>query len=715
MLTDQGPKKLLSLDDIYHPEGKIDFDHTLPEKLVWFDSNHYLQPGREGIVPVMKVHAPTGRSEPFYEAPLMRETLERLPGVSPEDAQQLAEQKGHPTNEDKTALLIHHKSDLLYYRLDDGTAFVLAGGRDPKVAAEFSPDGRLVCYIKDNNIHVVEVETRIDRTLTEEGTDATLAGRLDWVYQEELYGRDNFKGYWWSPDSTTIAFLLLDTSPVQPFTLIDHLSSTLALEVSKYPRAGEANPTVRLGVVLASGGPVQWVDTSGYEDVEYLIVRVAWTPEGGPIAYQVQDREQTWLDLNLASADSGASKTLFRETSGTWVRALDDPRWLKDGSFLWLSERSGWKHLYHYGSDHHLLKQVTSGEWEIRELHGTDEGCRLVYFTATEHSHVANHVYRIGLDGTGLTRLTLQDGTHQAEFSPAFDYFIDYRSDASRPTEVHLCAASGELVRVIDENRRPVFDQYRWGETEFLQVSTRDGFIMEAMMIRPPDFDPSKKYPVLVHTYGGPAAPKVVNAWGGATFLWHQMLAQKGYIIWICDNRSASGKGARSSWPVYRNVGELELQDLEDGLAWLKSKTYIDGSRVGIWGWSFGGALTVSALTHTEAFKLGIAGAPVTDWRLYDTIYTERYMGRPENNPEGYEKSSLLKAAAQLHGKLLLIHGTMDDNVHMQNSIQLIYELQRAGKQFDFMLYPKARHSVEDPHQLYHLRTLMTDFILEHL
>ena len=715
MPTDQSPKKLLSLDDICHPEDKIDFDRTPPEKLVWFDLDHYLQPGREGAVPVLKVHAPTGRSEPFYGAPLMQGTLERLPGVSPEDARRLAGQKDHLPNEDKTALLIHHESDLLYYRLDDGSAFVLAGGRDPKVAAEFSPDGRLVCYIKDNNIHVVEVETRIDRTLTEEGTDTMLAGRLDWVYQEELYGRDNFKGYWWSPDSTKIAFLLLDTSTVRPFTLIDHVSSTQALEVSKYPKAGEANPTVRLGVVSASGGPVQWVNTSEYEDVEHLIVRVAWTREGGPIAYQVQDREQTWLDLNLASADSGTSKTLFRETSGTWVRALDDPRWLQDGSFLWLSERSGWKHLYHYGSDHHLLRQVTSGAWEIRELHGTDEGRRLVYFTATEHSHVANHVYRIGLDGAGLTRLTLQDGTHRAEFSPAFDYFIDYRSDASRPTEVRLYKASGELVRVIDENRRPVFDQYRWGETEFLQVSTRDGFIMEAMMIRPPDFDPSKKYPVLVHTYGGPSAPKVVNAWGGATFLWHQMLAQKGYIIWICDNRSASGKGAGSSWPVYRNIGELELQDVEDGLAWLKSKTYIDGSRVGIWGWSFGGALTVSALIHTETFKLGIAGAPVTDWRLYDTIYTERYMGRPENNLEGYEKSSLLKRAAQLHGKLLLIHGTMDDNVHMQNSIQLIYELQRAGKQFDFMLYPKARHGVEDPHQLYHLRTLMTDFILEHL
>ncbi len=334
-------------------------------------------------------------------------------------------------------------------------------------------------------------------------------------------------------------------------------------------------PQPGLGVVSVAAEPIQWVDTSQYEQVEHLIVRVAWTLDGRAIAYQVQDREQTWLDLNLANADSGTSETLMRETSHTWVRALDDPRWLKDGSFLWLSERSGWRHLYHYGSDHELLNQVTSGAWEVRELHGTDEEGRFAYFTASEHSHVANHIYRIGLDGAGLTRLTQQDGTHRAEFSPAFEHFIDYRSDATRPREVRLCDASGELVRVIDENRRPVFDQYRWGQTEFVQISSRDGFVMEAMMIRPPDFDPSQKYPVLVHTYGGPSAPKVVNGWGGATFLWHQMLAQKGYIIWICDNRSSSGKGVGSAWPVYGNLGELELQDLEDGLGWLKSKTYI--------------------------------------------------------------------------------------------------------------------------------------------
>ena len=715
MSTEPPEKKTLSLDDIYHPDSKIDFDGKPPEKLRWFDSDHYLQPGKDEDVPVLKVHAPTGRSEPFYDSSLMRKSLEGLPGLTPEDARRLAARKGHAPDENMTAFLIHHESDLLYYRLADASAFVLAEGRDAKVAAEFSPDGRLVCYIKDNNIHVVEVETRIDLALTKEGTNTTLAGRLDWVYQEELYGRDNFKGYWWSPDSTRIAFLLLDTSSVRPFTLIDHVPTTPALEISHYPKAGQANPTVRLGVVSAAGGPVQWIDTSAYDQVEHLVVRVAWTPEGRSIAYQVQDREQTWLDLNLASAASGASETLFRETSGAWVRALDDPRWLKDESFLWLSERSGWKHLYHYGREHDLARQVTGGEWEVRELHGLDEGRGLVYFTGTEHSHIANHVYRIGLDGVGLTRLSQQDGTHQAEFSPAFDYFIDYSSDTTRPTQARLRDASGEQIRAIDENRRPELDRYLWGETEFLQVSARDGFIMEAMMIRPPDFDPSKKYPVLVHTYGGPSAPKVVDAWGGATSLWHQMLAQRGYIIWICDNRSASGKGAGSAWPVYRNLGELELQDLEDGLAWLKSMPYTNGSRIGIWGWSFGGTLTVNALTRSQAFKVGIAGAPVTDWRLYDTIYTERYMGTPDKNPEGYEKSSLLKGAEHLHGKLLLIHGTMDDNVHMQNSIQLILELQKAGKQFHFMLYPGTRHGIEDPHQLYHLRTLMTDFILENL
>ncbi|HKG22493.1 MAG TPA: prolyl oligopeptidase family serine peptidase, partial [Blastocatellia bacterium] len=403
------------------------------------------------------------------------------------------------------------------------------------------------------------------------------------------------------------------------------------------------------------------------------------------------------------------------ETSRAWVEVGDEPLWLKDGSFLWLSDRSGWKHVYHYAPGGKLVRQVTDGKWEVRSLHGVDQASGLVYFSGTEHSHIAVHAYRVKLDGTGLTRLTRTEGNHSASFNPTFTLYIDTWSDVNTPTQIHMAKADGSPARVVDENRVDALKQFKLGKVEFVQVKTRDGFVMEAMMIKPPDFDPNKKYPVMSHTYGGPQSPQVRNAWAGQKYMWHQMLAQKGVIVWICDNRSASGKGVESAWPVYRNFGELELRDLEDGLSWLKAQPYVDGSRIGIWGWSFGGYMTSYALTHSKSFKIGIAGGSVTDWRLYDSIYTERYMGTPQNNPEGYDKTGPLSAAANLSGKLLLLHGIMDDNVHVQNTIKFVYELQKAGKHFQLMLYPKSRHGIVDPLLQKHMQSLMTDFIMENL
>jgi dipeptidyl-peptidase-4 len=283
------------------------------------------------------------------------------------------------------------------------------------------------------------------------------------------------------------------------------------------------------------------------------------------------------------------------------------------------------------------------------------------------------------------------------------------------PTQVRLDDGNGKLVRAIDEIKIDALQQYKLGKVEFMNVKTRDGFTMEAMMIKPPDFDPAKKYPVMSYTYSGPQSQSVRNAWGGTRYLWHQMLAEKGYIIWICDNRTASNKGVSSAWPLYKNFGELELRDLEDGIAWLKQQPYVDGSRIGLWGWSYGGFMTSYALTHSQTFKIGIAGGTVSDWRNYDSIYTERYMQTPQDNTDGYWKSSPVHYAKDLHGKLLLIHGAIDDNVHMANTIQFLYELQKSGKQVQLMLYPKSRHGVTDPILVKHMQQMMTDYILGNL
>lgn len=718
-LTAVSQQKLLTIDDIFDPAKRVNFNGTTPTVRWLKDGNHYLlvnDASRRDVPRLQKVNAATGEAMPFFDAAKMQAAFAALPGISAENARQLSNRGNYNLNPAQTAVLINWSNDLFYYEFSSDRAVRLTSNPEEELSEEFSPDGRMVSFVRDNNLYVEDLGMqRRERALTRDGSAKIINGRLDWVYQEELYGRGNYGAYWWSPDSTSIAFLRFDENPVPEFTVVDHIPYRQNVELTPYPKAGDPNPHVKLGVVNAAGGDIRWVDTYKYQPADMLISRVAWTPDSKKVVYQAQNREQTFLDLNFADARDGKSTNIIHETSKAWVAINENPIWLKDGTFLWASERDGWEHLYHYSADGKLLRQVTDGKWEVRSIQGVDEPNGFIYFTGTQHSHIAPNGYRIKLDGTGLQRLTTTAGSHRIDVSPTHNYFIDVWSDLNTPSQVRLFDASGKLVRVIAENKVDALKQYKLGTPELLQVKTRDGFVMEAMMIKPPDFDPRKKYPVMSFTYGGPHAPQVRDAWGSATYMWHQMLAQKGYIIWVCDNRTASGKGLESTWPVYKNFGELELRDIEDGLTWLKDQSYVDGSRIGIWGWSYGGFMTSYALTHSKSFKIGIAGGSVTDWRDYDSIYTERYMQTPQNNPEGYKKSSPVNAAKDLHGKLLLIHGAIDDNVHMQNTIQFVYELQKAGKQFELMLYPKSRHGVTDPLLLKHMRQMMTDFILENL
>ncbi|HYE16403.1 MAG TPA: DPP IV N-terminal domain-containing protein [Pyrinomonadaceae bacterium] len=711
--------KQLTVEDIYDPARKASFGNEPVSDLKWLnDGEHYLWAKKDGgakATTLLRVNARTGRSEPFFDAARMEAALARLPGVTREDAAKLARKGSYTMSPSQTGLLLNHANDLFYYDTASGSAVRLTSGPGEESEEDFSPDGRMVSFVRANNLHVVELATQRERALTSDGSATVLNGVLDWVYEEELYGRGNKRGYWWSPDSARIAYLRLDEARVKTFPVVDHIPREQVLEDTPYPLAGEPNPLVTLGVVGAAGGETTWVDLSGYEPTDLLVVRVAWSPDSRRVVYQAQNREQTYLDLNAADAGTGKTTRLFQEKTPAWVEVVDNPLWLRDGSFLWRSERTGWAHIYHYSGDGKLIRQVTDGKWEARSLEGVDEKAGWAYFRGTEHSHIADHIYRVRLDGTGLTRLSKAEGNHSATFNPQFTLFIDKWSDINTPAQTRVHAADGSAVRVVDENRADALRQYRLGAAEFLQVRSRDGFPMEAMMIKPPGFDPSKKYPVMSFTYGGPHAPQVKNNWGGQSYLWHQMLAQKGYIIWVLDNRTASGEGAESAWMGYKKMGVLELQDLEDGVSYLKGLPYVDGSRIGLWGWSYGGFMTSYALTHSKSFRLGIAGGSVTDWANYDSIYTERIMRTPQNNPEGYAETSVLRAAKNLSGKLLLIHGAIDDNVHMSNTIQLAYELQKAGKPFRLMLYPKSRHGVSDPLLLKHMRQMMADFILENL
>jgi len=711
--------KQLTIDDIFDPGKRVAFNGT-PASPRWLkDGVHYLVVSKErnAFPRLLKVNAVKGTSQPFYDAAKMEAAFAALPGFSKDDARRLANQTSYQPNPAETGVLINFANDLFYYEFGGDRAIRLTSNPDEEVGEGFSPDGRMVSFVRGNNLYVEDLSMqRRERALTSDGSPKILNGRLDWVYQEELYGRGNFGAYWWSPDSTRIAFLRIDENPVPEFPVVDHIPLHQTLELTPYPKAGDPNPTVKLGMVNAVGGEVHWADTYKYPAEDLLIVRVGWFPDGKKVWYQAQNREQTFLELNSANPADGKSATLFRETSKAWVEVVDEGlRWLKDGSFLWLSSRDGWQHIYHYGADGKLAKQITKGDWDVRSLDEVDEGKGIIYFTGSEHSYIANDAYSIKLDGSGMNRVTTTEGNHRAAFNSNASHFIDVWNDVNTPTQVRLYDTAGKLVRIIDENKVDALKQYKLGKTELLTVKTRDGFTMEAMMIKPPDFDPAKKYPVWSYTYGGPQSQSVRNAWGGPRYMWHQMLAQKGYIVWIVDNRSASNKGVQSAWPVYKNLGELELRDLEDGFAWLKTQPYVDGSRIGIWGWSYGGYMTSYALTHSQTFKIGIAGGTVADWRHYDTIYTERLMQTPQHNPEGYKKSSPVHLAKDLHGKLLLIHGAIDDNVHMANTIQFLYELQKSGKQVQLMVYPKSRHGITDPALVKHWYQMMTDFVLANL
>ena len=708
-LTAQGQQRSLSVEAIYDPARRVDFNGVPPLDVTWLDADTYLVERGEGWT---KVDAVSGQSSRHFDPAAMEKALGALPGVTRDEAARLARSTQMTMNPAHSGALMTVADDLYFFDFDTARASRLTSTPGEEEEATFSPDGRLVAFVRGHDLYVVDLGSQREQAITTDGNAEILNGKLDWLYQEEIYGRGRFRAYWWSPDSTRLAFLRLDERPVPEYTVVDHIPYRPVVEVTDYPKAGDPNPLVRLGVSRIAGGEPVWADLGAYSAIDFLIVNVGWTPDSRQVVHQVTDREQTWLDLNLADAASGRARRILRETTKAWVNENGNPVWLKDGSFLWLSERSGFKHVYHYGVDGVLRRQVTNGRWEIRTLYGVDEQGGWIYFAAPERSALETDIYRIRLDGTAMARLSQRPGTHRAIFNPTFTQYVGVWNDVTTPSQVRLHRADGTELRVIEANSVPTHAQYRFSKPEFVQVPARDGFVMDAMIIKPPDFTPTRRYPVYQFTYAGPGAAQVRNQWGGSQYVFHQLLAQQGIVVWIHDNRSASGKGAESQWPVYGRFGETELEDLEDGIAWLKKQPYIDGSRIVLSGWSYGGFMAAYALTHSTSWSAGIVGAPVTDWRDYDTIYTERYMKMPQNNPDGYRRTAPRFAADRLHGRMLLIHGTIDDNVHMQNTVQFAYELQRAGKPFELMLYPRSRHSVSDARLNLHLRQLMYDFVM---
>jgi dipeptidyl aminopeptidase/acylaminoacyl peptidase len=696
-----------------------DFGGAPTSGLTWLaDGEHFFQ-RKDGQQ--LKVHALTGKSQPHedFDRQKVAQALSTIPTIKPETARSLAAQAEQHMDADRRGAFFEHEDDLYYCRLDGAKAVRLTRTPGAKELASFSPNGQFVAFVRTNNLYVVDVETQTERALTTDGTTILSNGKADWVYFEEIFNR-NWQAYWWSPDSRSIAFLRFDDSPVHKFTVIDHLPIRLVVESTPYPKAGDPNPIVKLGIVSVAGGAAQFPELGNYSHSASLIIRVGWTPESKHVYCCVQDRAQTWLDFCMVDAGRSRDparesygnefKRLFRDTTKAWVEDPGAPHFLKDGSFLLASERSGWKHFYHLDKNGKLLGPVTSGPWEARDLHLVDEAGGWVYFSGTRDSPIASNLYRIKLDGTNLERLTTEAGDHQVNLSPKGNLFIDKWSNHRSPTQVALFHTGGPRARTLDANPVYALDEYNLGKCELVQIKTADGFVLEGSLLKPADFDAKRKYPVWFMTYGGPHFPIIHDTWSGGR-VHDQALASLGFVIFRCDPRSASGKGAVSTWTAYRQLGIQELKDIETAIGWLKSHPWVDGTRIGMSGHSYGGFMTAFAMTHSNLFASGIAGAPVTDWRNYDTIYTERYMNTPQENPEGYNATSVVKAASKLHGKILILHGLMDDNVHVQNSVQLIQELQRAEKDFEMMFYPRSRHGIHGTHY----QRVMVEFMKQNL
>ncbi len=697
-LTEDQPKekKRLTFELLYESDERINFSGSPTGVQRWIDDEYFVQ-SKEGKV--WKVHARTGRAEPMdAELKPIEEALSHLPTIGEKQAKALAERHGQRGSSERDGFFFDHENDLYYCRFDGAAAARLTSSPQREEYPTFSPDGEFVAYLRDNDLWVVDVDTQSERALTSGGTDTVRNGKAGWVYFEELYNR-NWRLYWWSPDSARIAYIRVDSTPEKRFTIVNNVPGQQVVEVAPYPRPGEPNPRATVHVVSVAGGDPRNADLSPYDAEAMLVTGVGWWPDSSSFYAFVQNRTQTWLDMLSFPADGGEGRKLFRETTEAWVDTPPAPEFLKDGSFVILSERTGWKHAFHYARDGTLTKQVTDGEWDIRSISKVieDQG-GVVFFSGTKDSPIASNTYRVNLDGSGLARLTPERGSHQASLSTSGRLLADSWSTIDTPTRVVLREATdGAAVRTLDTNPVRALDQYILVKPELVQIPTPDGFTLEGVIHLPPDLDESRKCPVWFQTYGGPSSPTVSDAWqGGRT--WEQMLAQAGFIAYRSDPRSASGKGAVSAWTAYKQLGAPELADIETAIRWLSQRPYADASRVGMSGHSYGGFMTAFALTHSDLFAAGIAGAPVTDWRDYDTIYTERFMLTPQENPDGYEKTSVVKAAENVHGRLLLIHGMMDDNVHLANNTKLIHALQRANKPFEMMLYPESRHGIGGKH-----------------
>lgn len=672
------------------------------------DGNHYtVQQGHQ----IVKFSYQTGKEiETLFDADRFRE---------------IKEITGYSISDTENRILIETAREKIYrhsYRAGYYVFDMHAGTLDPltrlgKVQlGTFSPSGTKVAFVYDNNLYFKDLESEKEIQVTFDGVrNQIINGIPDWVYEEEFAFS---RGFQWSPDGQRIAFYRFDEREVKEFHMTLFGSLYPESYRFKYPKAGEDNAIVSIHVYDLQSGETTAMDT-GTETDQY-IPRIKWTRSSDILSIIRLNRLQNQMDILHADAVSGSSRVVYSEINNYYISEPTDKTitYLPDGeSFILISERDGYFHLYHYQFETGQIRSITAGECDIDTFLGYDEKKKRLYYTSYEESSVEKHVYTIQLNGKGKKRMSTQSGTSSASFSADYSYYILEHSSSNSPPVFTLHNRKGDLIRVLEDNRKMKerMEQHGFANTEFLTIPTQSGQELNAWMIKPNDFNSGKAYPLFIYVYGGPESQKVIDSWERRT-AWFQLLVQQGYIVACVDNRGTNGRGETFRKATYLTLGHLETIDQLEAAHWLGSRDYIDANRMGIFGWSYGGFMTSLCMTKGQGtFKMGIAVAPVTNWRYYDTIYTERFMRTPRENPRGYDQNSPIHYAKGLQGAFLLIHGSGDDNVHYQNSMDFVEALVQADKQFEMQFYPNKSHGISGGNTSYHLYTRMTDFILENL
>ena len=654
----------------------------------WFDDDHYLWQKRDATTSaIVKVNTNTGGEIIVLDFNSINPKL---------DEAELTAEENIGITKDYTGLLFYDDNDLFFYSVPKNKLTRLTEDKDEEVNPILSPDGKKVAYTKNKDLYVVNIESAKETRLTNDASDVVYNGYASWVYMEEIIGRSlNYRAFWWAPNSEMISFLRFDDSPVPQFPLYKTNGVHGELEWERYPKSGDPNPIVKMGIAHIITSKVVWIDED--ENADQYTAWPFWSPDSKEMFYQVLNRGQNDLQILSANPETGKNRLVYQEKNNTWVEFFEDIYILKNNKgFILRSELDGWRHLYYCDMNGKLKIQLTKGEWNVSDIKLVDEENKQIYFEANKGNRLETHLFVVDFDGDDIKQLTNIPGTHKVIVSLNGKYFYDSYSNINTPGKLDLYNGDGDLIKNLDDRKSKIFDEYNLGTTEMFSIKTKDGFELPAMWVLPPDFDENKKYPVLFAVYGGPGGTDVTNSF--SAYLDRYFISQSGIIYFLVDHRGSAYFGKKGKDYIYRNLGKWEINDYIEAAKWLKTKSFIDSTKIGITGGSYGGYVTCMALTlGADYFTHGLAEYSVTDWALYDNVYTERYMDLPSENKEGYKFGSAMTHAKDYKGLLRLTHGTLDDNCHMQNTLQLVDKFTSMDKHFELMLYPNERHGVGFP------------------